>query len=654
MSNKIVVIDGIDFFNRYLMTKKKFNQDYINAFVNSQSFINISDEIYNALNTLYDEDKGYGYQYLKSTVDKDLNEELIKYFDLKPTNNFDPEILKNSTSLECLYGCLSNYEPLKNALNFFREDLKVINQKKYLNELIELTKPQNLDPNKNPIVALAEKYNYPESLLLVLEGKFDEFKKFSPAEYKGVLSCVNSPYEKRTAEQYASAVVSSWVFEDLLCDLINQGIVSDKLSRSTGWSAKTVKRQLLNPGKYDASADLTLIHRDYPDKPIYFEIKGDYTGMFSKDLSADFRLNQMEKLQSTNSFALAFDFKNKVFVIEDTIDKNLKHEKFSNPKWLGKMADKVHFSEEDLTKSFRNALMVNIIDSANKRLNEYTGERKQLINKLDNSISVIENNSTNYLTNITSEDHYYSFPSEDGKENITIKFSASSSLDKNYIAKSVNKQLEALGYESLDEFDKEDLFNNMIFSIKNNEVIIDNPDIIKNFNPEFAVIESPINPINITEDLAFYTKFRNADNYGITAIHKEMGSSDEYYYNPTDKPHCYAIPDCGIAFSLQPGESIYINDLCDHYKDYLIDKTALNKAMEKYFPGDNSDEVMAPYAIKKCQLSKMIDDNYLSNIKNPTENAYKTFANNLVVDDPEIYELLLGEPLQEQEELERW
>lgn len=592
----------------------------------------------------------YSYKDLKAH-NGELNQKIVNYF------NVEDGSLVNEDSLSCLFGALN--EKLKKQLNTISQDILIDNMKDNVSLFIKETMPEFKDSDY-PIYDLAKKFNYPEPVLLVLENKETEFAEKYPAEYADMMKAVRTDSNRRTFLQYSRQLVYNWTVEDMICDFINKGALqSSNIARDMGWVAKTpAERKFLKNADIDASADICMINKKFPDQKVWFEVKCDYTGFFTQQKGIDHRFSQLDKLKESKASTIAIDFKDKCFIIEDALDPYAKIEQVYNKVWK-KDVMRYFFNEEDLTNSFKNALITAVVYKANERVATETGQVAQSTSGLTNDLKILEQDSKLYLTNITDKDHYYTVA------DLTIKIPANSSVEDNYLKQMLfeqaNDKFDLEGLKSW-EVDSKECFQDFTNEIRNGNYQLDNKDCIKEYEDKYTnlwfqkVLDDKATPISDT--LSYGWRAYDNDITGIIPNYKlgekQIDSSYHFYKNSTDEPHIYYLDSCGLAFALDAGQEMPREELVNNYEKYLVDKDRLTEAATKALARNGIDisscsekelkEWALPYGVASCQIEALLDE-YFGDDK-----AYQVFTDSVVVDPEELRELLpqeLGYDLEE-------
>ena len=155
---------------------------------------------------------------------------------------------------------------------------------------------------KIPLVQVAKKMGYSKSNILILKQDFAELKEKHPQVWSNIGSCIHNA-DKRTPEEYALDLVSSWVFEDTL---LKYG--SKYLNLTLNGADKT--REILSNTRVSSASDFMLAGR-------CLEVVNSYTKYWKVKKQIDLRDNKYNKLKAKNSLLLCVDVYSKNFFVLD-------------------------------------------------------------------------------------------------------------------------------------------------------------------------------------------------------------------------------------------------------------------------------------------------------------------------------------------------
>ena len=160
---------------------------------------------------------------------------------------------------------------------------------------------------KQPLSIVAKKMNYPDSTILILSGDTKTLNNKYPHIVKALNDCTNQR-DKRNIYQYATDLVSSWVFEDL----IRKAISKDFNIQLNG---SDMRRVILSSNKVKTDSDFTIILPNGNKQQI--ELLNSYTNFWEENNYIDLRMNKLNKIIQSNSLILAIDIYNKKFMLFD-------------------------------------------------------------------------------------------------------------------------------------------------------------------------------------------------------------------------------------------------------------------------------------------------------------------------------------------------
>lgn len=188
---------------------------------------------------------------------------------------------------------------------------------------------------KKPLVDIAKKLNYSRSNIYILENNFEQLKIEFPNVWNTIISCQHN-MDKRTPEEYALDLVSSWLYEDTILSYLN---ANDYIVKLDGSDAN---RQILINSKVSSNSDYIVIKNDVTR---HIELINSYTPYWEKTKKIDLRDNKYNKIKSSNSLLLCIDIYSKKFYIIDlsiASDENVRYIPFHKP--YGKPAYQINIS----------------------------------------------------------------------------------------------------------------------------------------------------------------------------------------------------------------------------------------------------------------------------------------------------------------------
>jgi len=176
---------------------------------------------------------------------------------------------------------------------------------------------------KKPLYVVAEEMNYSKSNILILSKKFDLLKMYHPDVWNALLSCKHNS-DKRSIEEYALDLVSSWLYEDTILMYLKKNDFNIKLSGSD------YQRKILPNSKISSNSDF-IIQKDIKEKHV--ELINSYTNYWSRTQKVDLRDNKYLKLKSEKALLLCIDVYSKQFFIIDLLYDNhdIKYIPFHKP-----------------------------------------------------------------------------------------------------------------------------------------------------------------------------------------------------------------------------------------------------------------------------------------------------------------------------------
>lgn len=197
---------------------------------------------------------------------------------------------------------------------------------------------------KIPLIQVAQSLNYSESNILILKQDFSVLKERYPQVWLNISSCVHNA-DRRTPEEYALDLVSSWVFEDTL---LKYG--SKHLSLTLNGADRT--REILSNTRVSSASDFMLAGR-------CLEVVNSYTKYWKVKKQIDLRDNKYNKLKAKKSLLLCVDVYSKnFFVLDLTKDIPFKYIE-SHEFYGGKSAYRLYIENIDKTDlSMQNIIKV--------------------------------------------------------------------------------------------------------------------------------------------------------------------------------------------------------------------------------------------------------------------------------------------------------
>mgnify|MGYP003980788013 CR=1 FL=1 len=147
---------------------------------------------------------------------------------------------------------------------------------------------------KKPLEEVAGSLDYSESNILILSNEFQQLKSDYPEVWSALKSCTHNR-DKRTIEQYAQDLVSSWVYEDSVHDQLCQ-----HFDINLGGSDKN--RQILSKSRITSNSDYIIT---YKNKAFSFELVNSYSNYWKEYQKIDLRDDKFLHLNHVNEIGRA-------------------------------------------------------------------------------------------------------------------------------------------------------------------------------------------------------------------------------------------------------------------------------------------------------------------------------------------------------------
>jgi len=169
---------------------------------------------------------------------------------------------------------------------------------------------------------VAKEYNYSNSNIYILENNFKKLQIEYPNIWEALQTCKHQR-DKRTVEEYAKDLVSSWVYEDTLLSYLKDSFEIDLFGADK-------ERKILSNSKVSNDSDFCI---EKSGKLVSVELVNSYTNYWKSHQRIDLRDNKFEKLQSKKAILLCIDIYNKEFYLFDLKknNKNIKYLEFHQP-----------------------------------------------------------------------------------------------------------------------------------------------------------------------------------------------------------------------------------------------------------------------------------------------------------------------------------
>ena len=158
-----------------------------------------------------------------------------------------------------------------------------------------------------PLSEMAKELGYSESNIYILQNNFVKLQKEYANVWKALISCKHNK-DKRTYEEYAQDLVSSWLYEDTLLYYLKKFNFNIRLNGSDK------NREILNNSKVLTDTDY-IISKNNIERNI--ELINSYTPYWGNTKKIDLRDNKFKKMENNNVILLCIDIYNKIFYILD-------------------------------------------------------------------------------------------------------------------------------------------------------------------------------------------------------------------------------------------------------------------------------------------------------------------------------------------------
>ena len=202
---------------------------------------------------------------------------------------------------------------------------------------------------------VARGYNYSDSNIYILEDNFEKLQIEYPNIWESLKSCKHQR-DKRTIQEYAKDLVSSWLYEDTILFYL-------KSSFEIYLHGADKKRNILPNSKVSSDSDFCIKKNG---KLINIELINSYTNYWKVYQRIDLRDNKFKKLKDKQAILICIDLYSKEFYLIDlkNSNDNINYIKYHKP--YGKPAYQIFLSS---TKAFAFSIK-NLIEQLNRFLNE--------------------------------------------------------------------------------------------------------------------------------------------------------------------------------------------------------------------------------------------------------------------------------------------
>jgi hypothetical protein len=181
---------------------------------------------------------------------------------------------------------------------------------------------------------VAKNYNYSKSNIYILEDNFEKLQIEYPNIWISLESCKHQR-DKRTVEEYAKDLVSSWVYEDTVLIYLKHDFDIDLYGTDR-------ERKILSNSKVSSDSDFCI---KINGKLVNIELVNSYTNYWKAYQRIDLRDNKFEKLKNKKAILICIDIYNKEFYLIDlkNTNKNIKYIEYHKP--YGKPAYQIFLND---------------------------------------------------------------------------------------------------------------------------------------------------------------------------------------------------------------------------------------------------------------------------------------------------------------------
>jgi len=159
---------------------------------------------------------------------------------------------------------------------------------------------------KKELWQVAIELNYSKENVLILQNNFYELEQTYPKVLSNLRSCIHQR-DKRTIEEYAKDLISSWIYEDIILNYL-----SKKFNIKLYGTDRN--RNILQNNKISSDSDFCITK----NKKFYnIELVNSYTNYWKKFQRIDLRDNKFENLRNKQALLICIDIYNKEFYLID-------------------------------------------------------------------------------------------------------------------------------------------------------------------------------------------------------------------------------------------------------------------------------------------------------------------------------------------------
>ena len=142
--------------------------------------------------------------------------------------------------------------------------------------------------------------------IYILEDNFEKLQIEYPNIWKSLQSCKHQR-DKRTIEEYAKDLVSSWIYEDTILNYLKDNFEIDLYGSDK-------ERNILPNSKVSSDSDFCIKKNG---KLVNIELVNSYTNYWKAYQRIDLRDNKFEKLKDKQAILICIDVYNKEFYLID-------------------------------------------------------------------------------------------------------------------------------------------------------------------------------------------------------------------------------------------------------------------------------------------------------------------------------------------------
>jgi len=181
---------------------------------------------------------------------------------------------------------------------------------------------------------IAKNYNYSKSNIYILENNFEKLQIEYPDIWTSLQSCKHQR-DKRTIEEYAKDLVSSWVYEDTVLIYLKNDFDIDLYGTDR-------ERKILSNTKVSSDSDFAIKKNG---NVLNIELVNSYTNYWKVYQHIDLRDNKFKKLKNKQAVLVCIDIYNKEFYLINlkNTNENIKYIEYHKP--YGKPAYQIFLND---------------------------------------------------------------------------------------------------------------------------------------------------------------------------------------------------------------------------------------------------------------------------------------------------------------------